>query len=267
MGKSLKTILLVIPILCFGIVAYGQEASAASLYNDGLEKLKAKEYEEALTLLEQALETADPESDQKVIKLAKRNSAFASYYIGNKHRKAKEYDEALAAYQKGIEYSPGLYSNFVGVAQSLEGQEKDAEAVTAYIKAAEMTRKAGKEDRADKLISKAENFAGIAWGKKQWDKTIACAEAFLAEMETPDAHFYMAEGLKAKKQNEKALEHIAKSVELAGDGEKDKYYFSKAEVHEALGEKAKAIQTYKMVSGETYGERARYKADQLEGSR
>lgn len=166
MRRSL-TLFLVVQFICYGVAVNAQDASAASLYNDGLAKLKAKEYDEALTLLEQSLEKADPEADGKVIKLAKRNSAFASYYIGNKLRKEKKYDEALAVYQKGIEYSSSVYSNFVGVAQCLEKQEKPVEAVTAYLKAAEMTSKAGKEERAVKLVNKAENFAGIARGKKQ----------------------------------------------------------------------------------------------------
>ena len=69
-------------LLCFGLslgLQAQEEASAASLYNQGLEKAKAKEYVAALELLEKAIAKADPENetDAKVIRLAKRNGTRA----------------------------------------------------------------------------------------------------------------------------------------------------------------------------------------------
>ena len=270
MGQGLKSVLLIISIFCFGVIAYGQEKTAVGLYNEAKEKFDAKEYDTALELFEQALAKVDPESDseseKKVVKFAKYYSGGAKYYIGNGLRKAEKYDEALAAYEKGIEYSKSFYSNYVGRAQCYEKMGNDTAAVKAYILAADMTRKAKKEERADKLLSKAENFAAIAKSKKQWDKTIATAQAFLAEKESANAHYYLAEGLKGKKKNAEALEHISKAIEMES-GDKNKLIFSKAEILEGLGQKSKAVEAYKMVNGDKYGERAKYKATQLEGSK
>ena len=121
---KLKIQLLLLVTIGVFSTAVAQEVTAGSLYNDGLAKLKAKEYKEALTLMEKAMEVADPEADEKVIKLAKRNGAFASYYVGNQLRKEKKYDEALAIYEKGIGYSTGVYSNYVGIAQALDAKEE-----------------------------------------------------------------------------------------------------------------------------------------------
>ena len=264
MGRKLNLLATIVAFLSFSVFAQAQdEASATSLYNDGLAKLKAKEYNEALTLLEQAIEKADPESDEKVIKLAKRNSAFACYYIGTQLRKEKKYDEALNTFAKGIDYSKAVYSCFIGRAQALEGKGDKAEAVKAYLTAAEMTKQAGKEERAAKLVSKAENFAGVAYGKKKYDEAIATGQQYL-ELSGPsaDVHYYVAQALLKKGKKQEALEHANKALENAGD-DKNKYYFGQAEILESLGQKAKAVEAYKMVGGEKYGERAKYKVDQL----
>lgn len=268
MGKKLNNLsVLFMFFFCFSI-AYGQDdATAASLYNQGLEKLKAKEYNEALTLLEQSMEKADPEADKKVVDLAKKNAAFACYYIGNDLRKADKFEDALNIYSKGIDYNKGVYSNFIGRAQALEDKGEKAASVKAYLTAAEMTKKAGKADRAEQLVSKAANFAAVAFGKKEYAEAIETAETYLAiDSTSSETHYYLSQSLLAKGQKEKALDHAVKSIELAGEAsDKNKLYFGKAEAHEALGQKEKALEAYKMVSGDTYAERAKFKVDQLSG--
>ncbi len=268
MGRKLNLLVTIIAFLGFSVFSYAQdEASATSLYNSGLAKLKAKEYTEALGLLEQSMEKADPEKDEKVLKLAKRNSAFACYYIGNQLRKEKKFDEALNTYSKGIDYSKAVYSNFIGRAQALEGKGEKADAVKAYLTAAEMTKTAGKEERAVKLLSKAENFAGVAYGKKKYDEAIATGQVYL-ELGSPSAnvHYYVAQALLKKGKKQEALEHANKALENAGeDADKSKFYFGQAEILESLGQKAKAVEAYKMVKDQKYGERAKYKVDQLSG--
>ena len=143
-------------------------------------------------------------------------------------------------------------------------RRKQAEAVKAYLKAADMTRKAGKDERADKLVSKAGNFAAIAASKKQYDKAVEAAQAYLDVKDDANAHYYLAVGLKGKGSNDKALEHINKALEMT-ETEKDRAYFAKAEIHEALGQKAQAIEAYKMVKDAKYAERAKYKVEQLGG--
>ena len=133
------------------------EASAVSLYNKGLELVKAKNYTEALPLMEQAIEKADPESesDAKVIKLAKRNGAIAAYYVGNGQRKGDDCESALATYEKGVSYSSGFYANYIGRAQALECLDKAKESVSAYLEAGDVCLKAKKEDKATKDVQQS----------------------------------------------------------------------------------------------------------------
>jgi tetratricopeptide (TPR) repeat protein len=255
-------------MLTMGITLYAQDApSAASLYNEGLEKAKAKEYEAALDLMEQAIEAADPETDAKVIKLANRNGARAAYGVGFKMRKAKKYDEAIAAYRRGSEMNPSYVGNFKGLAQSLEDKGEVAEAIKAYINAGQVAEKGEKTKKnAGKYYGKAENIVAVTYGKKKWDDVITYAEAHLALRETNDVHYYMANALSEKGDNAKAKEHIAKAVENL-EGDASKYYFAKGEIHEKLGEKDEAIAAYKMVTAAEYKKRADYQVDKLSGGK
>ncbi|MCB0548354.1 MAG: hypothetical protein KDD19_12295 [Phaeodactylibacter sp.] len=257
-------------VLLLGLsTALSAQESAASLYNKGLELIKAKNYTEALPLMEQAIETADPESeaDAQVVKLAKRNGAIAAYYVGNDQRKSDDFETALATYDKGIAFSPGFYANYIGRAQALEGMNNTREAVIAYIDAGDISIKSKKEDKAEQMYSKAENIIAVAWGDKKWDATSEYAMTFLEKRESPDVHYYLAYALKEKGSADKAVEHADKAIELAGEANASKYYMAKAESLEALGQADAAVEAYKMVNDAKYSERAKYKINELSGGK
>ncbi len=273
MGKFSFNVLLVaiFAFLGFSTAVQAQEESPSpvSLYNDGLAKLKEKAYSEALPLFEQAIEAADPEeeSEAKVIQLSKRNGSIAAYKVGNSMRKEEKYDEALKAFTTGIEFNPGFYANYIGKAQTLEGQGEDLQAVTAYVEAAEASQKAGKADKHEQLLSKASNFAAKAYADKKWDETIELAEAFLETQESADTHYYLAVALKEKGQGDKAIAHAEKGMELETGSDKGRYLYTKAEVLESMGKTDEAAATYSQITSGKYAERAKYKADQLNGGK
>ena len=265
MGK-ITSFLLAMMIFSSLTINAQEEASTASLYNDGLEKLKAKNFEEALPLIEKALEVADPEADAQVIQLAKKNGAIAAYYVGNDLRKDEDCKKALETYEKGAEWSPGFYANYIGVAQSLECQEKDVEALKAYLKAAEVSEAGKKADKAEQKASKAENMVALAYGNQDWDKTVTLGKTFLEASETADVHYYLAAALKNTGDAASAIAHAEKAAGMAAD-DKDKYLMLLAESYEAGNDKSKAIETYKQITDNKYSERAQYKVNELEGGR
>ncbi len=242
-----------------------QTASAASLYNDGLGKIKEKSYAEGLMLMEQALEAADSssETDVKVMALAKKNGAIAAYYVGTSKRKADDFEGALAAYEQGVDYNPGFYANYIGRAQALEGLEQKAEAVAAYIAAGEVCDKAKKADKAQTMFDKAENMVGVAWGDKDWGTVMAMAASFLESRESANVNYYLSDAYLAEGDQDKALMHADKAIEAAAAGEGDKYVMQKAEILEAKGDNAGAVALYKQITDSKYVERAKYKIDQL----
>ena len=243
-----------------------EEVSAANLYNQGLEQLKAKNYGEALPLLEKAIEVADPEADAKVVQLAKRNGAIAAYKVGSSMRKEKDFEAALDAFNTGIEFAPGFYANYIGRAQSLEDNGQEVEALKAYLKAADVSKKGKKTDKAEQMYAKAENMVAVTYGDKKWDETKALAAAFLETSETPDVHYYMAAALKGGGDTAQAIEHAQKAVDSA-EGDKSKYLMVLAESYEKAGQTAQALDAYKQVTGSKYAERAKFKVNELSGGK
>lgn len=243
-----------------------QQASAASLYNDGLAKLKAKEYDAAYELMGQALESADSssETDIKVMKLAKKNGAIAAYYVGTAARKSDDYEKALEAYQQGVDYNAGFYANYIGKAQAFEGLDMMAKAVGAYQSAGVICEKAGKADKAEKMNSKAENMVAVAWGDKDWALVKGMAAAYLEGGESADVHYYLSDALLNDGSKDEALMHAEKAIELTTEGA-DKYIMQKAEVLKSKGDTAGAVAAYKMITDSKYVERAKYEIGQLGG--
>jgi tetratricopeptide (TPR) repeat protein len=269
--RSLTVLLL---MLGFATVSFAQEeATAASSYNDGLAKLKAKDYAAALPLMEKAIELADPESetDAKVIGYAKRNGAIAAYYVGGAHRKAKEYDAAIEAFKKGMDMNPDFYANYIGYAQALDGKGDDMEAVKAYVGAAGVAAKSAKtKSKAEDYISAAETKIKNATIKKEYDESIALGKAYMEargeEVETysPRFHYYFGTALKEKGEVSDALAHADKAISALGEeDDSSRYYLLKGECHQALGQKAEAIDAYKMVKSGDYKKVADYNIQQL----
>jgi len=242
-----------------------EEATAASLYNDGVAKYKEQDYAGAMELFEQALEIADPSSDtdSQVIGLAKKNGAVAAYRAATTKRKEKEYDAAIRMYEKGMEWAPESYSNFLGRALTLDRKGEDTEAVKAYLKAAEVAEAAGKADKAEQYVAKAEVTVEKAAVSKNWDQVFEMAEAF-GDRESADLHNCMTRAYIAKNDGLQALKHAQKAVGMATK-EQDKFQFYLAKAYEANGETGKAAKAYSEVPQGKYYENAQYKAKELSG--
>ncbi len=249
--------------------AQAQEKTAAGLYNKGLELLKAKNYADALPLLEEALQVAEKNQDAQVSKLARKNGALAAYKVGTAKRKAKEYDAAFGFFEKGISLNENYYVNYVGRAQVLDKQGKKVEAIKGYLEAAAVAEKGNKPDKAASYRKKAENMVGVAYSKKNWKGTIEMGQIFLETKESADVHYYLAGAMKSTGKSSAALEEANKAIKLAEGSEADKakYYMAKAEILEKMKRTNEAVATYKKVAGDKYKQQAAYKVKTLGGSR
>jgi tetratricopeptide (TPR) repeat protein len=247
--------------------AEDQPASAVSLYNDGLTKLKDKDYTAALPLMVEAIAAADTtsETDQKVIGLAQRNGAIAAYYVGTDQRKEEKIADAIETFKMGIEYNPTFYANFIGLAQALDDNGDKVEAVTAYLKAAEVCAQSDKTaDKVESMETKAMNTVIRLYVDKDMDQTLAAADAFLAMKESADIYAYKARALQGKGQSQEALAAAEKALATLGEGDNaDMLYFAKGEIHEALGQKDDAIAAYQKAGGK-YADSAKYKISELQ---
>lgn len=250
--------------LVFTVPAIGQDGpTPASLYNEGVAALKAKEYNNALELFEQALEKADPESDEQIVNLASKNGAIAAYYSGRDARRDNKLDEGLEIYEKGIAMNPMFWGNYDGKARVLNSKNDAAGAMNAFIQGSQAAAEEGNADKASELMDNATIFVSKVYTSNKWDETIELGNSFLEHGESADVRFYLARALKENNQLDKALEHANKAIELAEGGAEGRNYFAQAEIYEAMGNTSAAIAAYKKVPSGTYGEMAQYKVNQM----
>jgi len=251
--------------LISGSIFAQDEKSAASLYNEGLGFLKAKDYEAGLPLLESALAKATEEENEKVIKLSKKNGAKAAYNLGNAKKKSGAHDEAIALYQKGIEWSPNYASNYKGLASATEAKGDKMGAIKMYITAGDKTTESGKAEKAAKLYKKARNMVGKIYQGKDYETAISAGKAFLEMRDDAEVCYYICRAITESTATEEAVTYADKAIALSGDSVDDKYYVAKAKACEKLSKNDDAIAAYKLVTGEKYKPQAEYKIKELGG--
>lgn len=263
LGFKLFSMVVLATMLCTSPALSQDDATPATLYNNGVAALKGKEYEKALDLFVKALDKADPEEDKKIVSLAERNGAIAAYYAARNARKADKIDESIELYDKGIEMNPGFYGNYSGKAMAMNDKGNDKEAMNAFIMGSQAANKSKKEDKATDLMGKATIIVNNAYTSEDWDKTIELGNAYLEHGESADVQFYIARALTKKNKLNEALEHANKAIELAEGGEEGQNYFAQAEIYEAMGNSSAAIAAYKKVPSGKYGQTAKYKVEQM----
>ncbi len=238
------------------------DKTAASLYNEGLAALKAKNYADGLASLEQALTKAEADGNDKVVGLAKKNGAMAAYNLGNSKRKAKAFDEATALYTKGTTLNPSYSSNYIGLARVLGDQGKKTEAMAAYMKASEMAKAEGKAKKESEAYKRAKSLVSSSYNAKSYDEVISLGTTLVAKKDNPDVRYYMAKSLMETGKHSDAISHLDSALGLAPE-KKDRVIFAKAESLEKLGKNAEAVAAYKMITDAKYKKTADYKISTL----
>ena len=252
-------------VLISGTINAQEEKSAAKLYNEGLAFLKAKDYAAGLPLLEQALEKATADGNEKVIKVSKKNGARAAYNLGNAKKKEGAHDEAIELYNKGIAWSPDYPANYKGLAAATEAKGEKLEAIKMYITAGDKTTEGGKAEKAAKLYKKAQNMVGKIYQGKDYESAITAGKAFLEMRDNAEVCYYVCRAITESTPTEEAITYADKAIELSGEEVNDKYYVAKAKAYEKLSKNADAIEAYKLVTGEKYKPQAEYKIKELGG--
>lgn len=261
-----KSVAFVLGILLYSATITAQDTkTAASLYNEGLALLKAKDYAAGLPILELALAQATEDENEKVIGLAKKNGAKAAYNLANTKKREGALEEAAALYTKGIEWSPDYASNYKGLAAVTEKQGDKLEAIKMYITAGDKTSAKGKAEKAKKLYKKAQNMVGKIYTSKDYPNAISAGKAFMEMHESAEVCYYLCRAITESTATEEAITYADKAIELSGDTVDDKYYVAKAKAYEKMNKNADAIEVYKLVTGEKYKPQAEYKIKTLGG--
>lgn len=241
-----------------------QDVTAASSYNEGLALLKAKQYSEGLELMEEALELASADEDEKIISLAKTNGSIAAYNLANEKRKAKSMDEALTYYNKAIELNPDYSSSYEGLGRVMESKGDKQQAIAHYLKSAQLAVTEGKIDRADSRYAKIRTMIGKMYVSKDYDGAIAGGKTFVAVNDSDaDVHYYLSQALAEKGELDDAIAHISKAIALSGTETPDKFYYAQGTQLEQGGKHAEAIAAYSKITDAKFKAQADYRIAEL----
>lgn len=254
----------VIGSLTYSTVA-GQDAgekTAASLYNSALELIKAKNYEEGLPLVEQALAKAEAEGNEQVIGLSKKNGAMAAYNLGNTKRKAKAYDEASELYTKGMNLNPAYSSNYIGLARVLSAKGMHEDALSKYFEASKIAKTEGKPKKENEAYERAKSLISKSYKNKTYDKVISLGKMYLDNKKNPDVGYYVAKSLMTQNNNADALPYLEEALSQSPE-KKDRIIYAKGQVLEAMGKNTEAVSAYKLITDAKYKESAEYKVKTL----
>lgn len=244
-----------------------KKVTATSAYNEALALLKEKKYDEGLPLMAQAVELAEAEENEKVLKLAKKNASKASYSVGKVKYKAGAYDEALKIYNEGIAYDSTNASNVAGIAAVYKKQGNKIEATNYFVQSALMFQEKGKDKNVDKTLKTLNVMTGKAYTGDKFDEAIAIGNKALTIKDHASIAYYVSRAYLEKGENDKALELATKAVDTATKNEtmEDKFYIAQAKAYAATGMKTEAIAAYEKVTEEKYLEQAKYQIGQLKG--
>lgn len=260
---------LAVVALLVGLVmpAQAQDAAAVEAYNAGVASYKAKDYAGALQNFSKASTLGNKAGDTKTARSAAKNGSKAAYKVGTAQIKADKYTEALASFNKGIELDGDFYANYVGRAMALKKSGSVADAMKAYLAAADASSKAGKLDKRKDMYEQAEGFSAQALADKDYAKALEYGQMHLDLRESGEVHFHMAHAYSQMNNSAKALEHANKGIELSRGSRaaKAKLYMIKAESHENLQQIAEALAAYKQANVGEYAARAQYKIETLGG--
>ncbi|TAJ11348.1 tetratricopeptide repeat protein [Marinilabiliaceae bacterium JC017] len=205
-------------LIFFTGVTFAQDKTAAELKNEGNEALRSKNYKQALTLYEQAIDVwaEGEEMDAAMI-----------YNTANCARKLKNFDKALKYYtqSKELNYKSDISTYYI--AYSLKNQDKEEEMEKVLMKGLE-------EFPTSKYIKHMKKML-VTYYLKLGSEPYNAAGQILGTAATADPSQYDAITAKANAKFEEAKPFFAKALEVDPTNENAKQ--SLAEINDRLSGK------------------------------
>ena len=224
--------------------------------------IKASDFDAALNKLNETISVAEGYENAETATDAKALIPQVYMQKGNTAYKAKDMANAISSYAKVTEIDPtnGNAYLLLGRAYAAVGQGDNA--VAAYEAAAAN----GEEKDAKKQLSTYFTKLAQASRKAQkWQEALGYAEKSLSYLETANALNFAGEASAKLGKNVQAIEFFEKYLAIAPNAKNiNNIKYQIAGAAEAAGNKAKAIEFYKMISTDpALGEYAKHKVAEL----
>jgi tetratricopeptide (TPR) repeat protein len=261
--------------LAFLLVAGAQSLSAqtankeaAEKYNEGLNLLKAKDYEGALDVFVETQEIAETAGDKGTASKAENYIYRLCYNVGVGYVKADSLETALEYFEKGIDIEPTYYKNYKGRATVHKAAGDEAAAMEAYIKTAEVASEAGELDERSKALKQAEGFVAVSLQEENYKKVVENGNVYLQFSETATVHYYLSHAYNQLGDHKNALTHAESALRLdqGSRASKAKIHFEMGEAYKNTGQYQNALQSYSEAAYGDFKQRSEHEMEVISGS-
>lgn len=244
------------------------QSQIVSIYtNLGTSSYKEKQPEAAIFYLQEAQKYAEASGNTAGVKKARKYLGYAHTYKGNTELKAEKYDEAINSFNTSLEYSPESKKAYYGLGLAYLKTDNEPKMKEAMDKVIAMG------PAEDKTVGKAKSAAGkyylgksgIKLEKLKYDEAIVLLNNSLEYIsDNSDTYYYLAIAYNNTKAFDKAAAIGEQGLSIAGE-EAFNLHFEVGRAYEGLGEKKKACNHYKSVTGGPNTEAAKYQAETVLG--
>jgi tetratricopeptide (TPR) repeat protein len=188
--------------------------------------------------------------------------------VGNDFLKEEQYDSAKVAFKRGIEMNEEYASNYLGVARVLENEGSFMDALNAFVKYGEISKKEGDEKRTEDAYKRAKNMVVKLYIDKDYANVAKVGESYLASDLNSDVAYYVGKSHAELGAHSDAVNAYQKSIEASekmSEAIDDKVYYAIGESYEAQNMSSQAIEAYKKISDDKYKAQAEYRIGKLSG--
>ncbi|MBR6280038.1 MAG: tetratricopeptide repeat protein [Bacteroidales bacterium] len=224
--------------------------------------IKAEEYDNAVAKLQDAVKLAEQFSADEVIEEAKGLIPQVMMQKGASLLNAKDYAGAVAAYQSIVDADPANGVAALRLGMALTGAGKTADAIKAFEAAAANGQEATAKKQIANLYLKD---AAAALKEKKYADAFAAAVKVNEYAENAQAFLVAGQAAQQLKKNNDAIANFEKYIELSPTAKNAAAItFTVAALYQQAGNKAKALENYKKVTGDaSLGAQAKQQVEAL----
>jgi tetratricopeptide (TPR) repeat protein len=239
------------------------------MYWESAKKLAGKkDYPGAIEKLDACIETGTTAKDTKLVQRAKSTKVGIVNLQGNTAMAQGDFDAALSYFDKAIQLNPKYAKAMLGKTLVYDKMGDLDKMEEAGIKGMELATSARDNKTAGTIQQKLRSsFFNSAQAKFQAEDFAGAEKCLSRSVEYGNnsaiVHYQLGLAYEGQKKWNEAVSSFTKSAELdmGTDAEKAKIFFKLGGAYEALGNTAKACESYKKAIHGEFAEAAKYKIE------
>jgi outer membrane protein assembly factor BamD (BamD/ComL family) len=246
-----------------------QEAkSATSIYNEGLNLLREKDFKNGYTMMESALAKAKEENNNEVYTLARKNVVAASLGYGNELLKLKNTKEAIVLFNRGLELDSMSTSLQMSLSRAKEESGDIDGAANMLISMMAGAKAENDAKKSADIESRLKNMLLKQLNAKAYAKVIKIGTDVLGNNKSPEIAYLVGKAHVDKGDLINGIKYLSQSIEsstAAGEKIEDKVYYAIGLAYDSKKDSKNAIKYLSLITDAKYKPAAQATIARLKG--